>query len=213
MSETSSLSGARRGRPRIEDVEELNQHILRVASEIFLRCGFDGTTIDAIAASARISKQTLYARYSDKAALFRAVLDDLIARWLVPIDRFRFSEDDLATTLAKLGHYLATFSLQEHAVGVNRIVISEAERWPELGKMIIESAEKPAISMIKAILIRHQKELRKVDLAIAAEQFLSLMADSLLRRTHLGDVPTSREINRWIRASVDLFLNGIRREN
>jgi TetR/AcrR family transcriptional regulator, mexJK operon transcriptional repressor len=212
MSDTSGLPAARRGRPRVEDIEELNEHILRVASEVFLRYGFDGATVDSIAAAARISKRTLYARYADKQALFRAVLDDLIARWLVPIDRFRSSEDDLATTLVNLGHHLATFLLEEHSIGVNRVVISESERWPELGRMIIETAEKPAISMIEAILVRHQKELRKIDLKTAAEQFLSLMADNLLRRAHLGARPTSHEIDRWVHASVDLFLRGIRRE-
>jgi AcrR family transcriptional regulator len=213
MSEASRVSGTRRGRPRVEHIEELNEHILRVASAVFLRCGFNGTTIDSIAASARISKRTLYARYSDKAALFRAVLDDLIARWLVPIDRFRTSEDDLGTTLARLGRYLAAFSLEEHSIGVNRIVISESERWPELGQMVIETAKKPAISMIEAILIRHQKELRKIDLGIAAEQFLSLMVDNVLRRAHLADRRTSHEIERWVGASVDLFLRGVQRES
>lgn len=212
MREVSGLTASRRGRPRVGDIEELNEHILRVASEVFLRYGYDGTTIDAIASTARISKRTLYARYSDKAALFRAVLDELIERWLIPIDRFRNSEDDLATTLAKLGDYLATFSLQEHSISINRIVISEAEQWPELGLLIIDTAKKPAISMIEAILIRHQEELLDIDLGMAAEQFLSLMVDSLLRRVHLGDKPTSQEIKRWVSASVNLFLRGLRRK-
>jgi TetR/AcrR family transcriptional regulator, mexJK operon transcriptional repressor len=64
--------------------------------------GFDGTSMDAVAEAARISKRTLYARYADKAALFHAVLSDLISRWLVPIDRFQTEQGEIEDTSCSL---------------------------------------------------------------------------------------------------------------
>jgi TetR/AcrR family transcriptional repressor of mexJK operon len=55
---SQTRNGARR-RSRIADLEELNENILAAAGELFLQNGFDGTSMDAIAAKARISKRTL----------------------------------------------------------------------------------------------------------------------------------------------------------
>ena len=56
---------------------------------MFMKHGFDGTSIDAVAEAASMSKRTVYARYRDKNELFSAVLRDLIDRWLVPINQFQ----------------------------------------------------------------------------------------------------------------------------
>jgi len=47
------------------------------ATTLFLRLGFEGTSMDAIAAEARVSKQTLYRYYQNKETLFVAVLSQL----------------------------------------------------------------------------------------------------------------------------------------
>jgi AcrR family transcriptional regulator len=47
--------------------------------------GFDGTSIDAVAEAAGVSKPTVYARYHDKRDLFAAVLQGRIRKWLAPL--------------------------------------------------------------------------------------------------------------------------------
>jgi AcrR family transcriptional regulator len=49
-------------------------HILGVAKDEFLANGFAATTMDGIAKAARISKQTLYKHFHDKADLLEAVI-------------------------------------------------------------------------------------------------------------------------------------------
>src|SRR5262245_65438665 len=63
-----------RGRPPGSGGAEL----LAIAREQFLSHGFRGTTMDAIAARARISKQTLYAAYPSKDTLYAAVVRDWV---------------------------------------------------------------------------------------------------------------------------------------
>ncbi|WP_440640884.1 TetR/AcrR family transcriptional regulator [Bradyrhizobium sp. PUT101] len=201
---------ARPGRPRAAEIVDRNEYILRVASEVFLTSGFDRTSVDAIAASARISKRTLYNRYTDKATLFRAVLSDLIDRWLVPLHQFSSEEGDLEQTLLALAHYLVTFVLQPHSLNINRVVISEAQRWPEFGRLVTERARKPAIQVIKSILFRHRGRLRETDLELAAKHFMSLTVDSIMLSAHLGGVESASEnVDVWVRASVKLFLGGL----
>ena len=59
--------------------------LLDVATTLFMERGFDGTSIDAVAEAAGISKPTVYARYRDKRDLFAAVLLGRIRDWLAPL--------------------------------------------------------------------------------------------------------------------------------
>lgn len=62
-----------------ERQSEKRMRILAAARELFLRQGLRATTMEAIAKSARMAKPTLYAEYSDKDAVFLAILEQLVA--------------------------------------------------------------------------------------------------------------------------------------
>ena len=64
----------RGGRPTREEADARDVRLLDVATHLFMERGFDGTSIDAVAEAAGISKPTVYARYHDKRDLFAAVL-------------------------------------------------------------------------------------------------------------------------------------------
>lgn len=210
---SSAAKPRRGGRPRKEEKEQREEYILHVAGETFLKFGFDGTTMDAVAEAARMSKRTLYSRYPDKVLLFRAVLHDLINRWLTPIDQFQLKQGDLKETLLMLARHLATFSLTPQSVNAGRIIISEAQRQPEFGRLANQAGRKPAIRMIASILRQHHAELRPIDLDMAAAQFLSLVIDSNLELAYLGIKVGPRQIEKWTRTAVDLFLGGARRRD
>ena len=67
------------GRPTLS-----NEELLDKAVDLFLEKGFERTTIDAITASAGMAKRTVYLRYGDKTALFKAALQRAIEDWIVP---------------------------------------------------------------------------------------------------------------------------------
>lgn len=60
---------------RNNGTSETRQHILRSALRIFADCGYAGTSIQQIVDSARVSKPALYYYFNDKAALFRALVE------------------------------------------------------------------------------------------------------------------------------------------
>src|SRR3569833_2628592 len=51
--------------------------LIGVATDFFVEHGFSGATIEAIAQAANMGKQAVYTRYSDKEALFSAVIEKL----------------------------------------------------------------------------------------------------------------------------------------
>lgn len=75
---TSSIKPDRkRGRPTPSEVEAIDSEILAAGFDAFKRVGFDGASMETIAANADITKATLYRRYPNKAALLAAVVASL----------------------------------------------------------------------------------------------------------------------------------------
>jgi TetR/AcrR family transcriptional regulator, mexJK operon transcriptional repressor len=200
----------RGGRPTRSEATRRQQHLIEVAGAMFMKFGFDGTSIDAVAEAAGMSKRTLYARYRDKNELFSAVLRDLIERWLVPIKQFQSDPSELQPMLIQIGRHLLTSALAPQAVSVHRIIIGESERRPEFGRLANSEGRGPAIRAIAAALRRHAAQLSVDDLERAAEQFMSLVVDSSLRAAALGIKQNRSDIEKRVRAAVDLFLNGVR---
>jgi TetR/AcrR family transcriptional regulator, mexJK operon transcriptional repressor len=209
--QTLSKPTRRGGRPTRTEAKLRQQHLIDVAGVMFMKFGFDGTSIDAVAEAAGMSKRTVYARYRDKNELFSAVLRNLIERWLVPINQFQSGPSALEPMLLQMGRHLLSSALAPQAVSVHRIIIGESERRPEFGRLANSEGRQPAIRAIAAALRRHAAELRVADLERAAEQFMSLVVDSSLRTVALGLSSGKLDVGSRVRGAVDLFLNGVRK--
>ena len=206
-------TAGRGGRPRTADLEKLHQGILDAAGELFLQHGFDGTSMDAIAERARISKRTLYSRHADKAALFNTAIYDLLGRFLVPIEIIKYDPRDLGTALLAVGRDMVMGVMRPEFLAIYRLVTFEAQRRPEFGRWINDARRRPAVQTIAEILHQHRDDLRLTDFDKAAEQFMSLTVDVALRLGAFGVKPAPREVEDRLNAAVDLFLNGARRHD
>ncbi len=83
---------------------EKRARILLAARDLFLRQGLRATTMEAIAKSAGMAKPTLYAEYSDKDAVFLAILEQLVADKLAS---FEAELDRPGSLLERIGGALA----------------------------------------------------------------------------------------------------------
>ena len=61
---------------RAEAAEEVRERLLSAARTVFLRHGFHGATLDAVAEQAGFTKGAVYSRFAGKADLFLALLDE-----------------------------------------------------------------------------------------------------------------------------------------
>ncbi|MFG1808079.1 TetR/AcrR family transcriptional regulator [Streptomyces sp. NPDC049040] len=111
--------------------DELRDHILRTAKDVFLETGFERASMDTLAARASTSKRTLYAHFESKDKLFLAVVD--LVRELY-LDRLRtpgeYAEDSAEAVVLYCGRFLQML-LWEPTVRMCRLGIAEAERLPE----------------------------------------------------------------------------------
>src|SRR5205823_14996127 len=77
----------KRGRERVYDAQRTREAILGAAEAVFAEHGFDGTSVDAIAAQAGYNKSLLFQYFGDKLGLYTQVLkradremDELLVR-------------------------------------------------------------------------------------------------------------------------------------
>lgn len=111
--------------------EELRNHILFVAKDVFLETGFERASMDVVATRAATSKRSLYAHFESKDKLFLAVVNlsrELYLGKLKTPDAY--GEDPTEAVVLFCGRFLQLL-LRKPALGTCRLGIAEAERIPE----------------------------------------------------------------------------------
>ena len=72
--------------PKPRKSDRKREVILAAALELFSRGGVDGASLDSVAERALVSKTNLIYYYPSKDALYRAVLNNVLSLWLVPLE-------------------------------------------------------------------------------------------------------------------------------
>ena len=187
--------------------------ILDAATAAFLADGYALTTIEAIARACAVAKRTIYARWSGKPALFRAVLERLMARWLGTAGDWA-EADSLEAALDQAAARILAVALTPEAVALNRLLIAECARFPELPLMMRQAGAGEGTSRVAALLdaaVAHGT-LPKQDTIFAAEQFFHLVLSGPQRRAlGLGQPLDAGQMQMWRKAAVALFLSGVKR--
>ena len=111
--------------------DQLRDHILWAAKDVFLEQGFERTSMDVVASRAQTSKRSLYAHFESKEKLFLAVIS--LVRELF-LGRLRMPGDypgQPAEVLAAFcGRYLEIL-LYEGSIQMMRMSMAESTRFPE----------------------------------------------------------------------------------
>jgi TetR/AcrR family transcriptional regulator, mexJK operon transcriptional repressor len=199
------------GRPTAAAAAALATRICEIAMREFLAQGYAATRIETVAAKAGVAKRTLYARWPGKPALFRSVVEQLMARWLADPDAPVDMKASLETALLELARRVLAVALQSEALALHRLLIAESGRFPELARMVRQSGAAAGVARIAALLAREAAAGRLVapDPAFAAEQFLNLVLTGPQRRAlGLGAPLDAVGLEAWARQAIRLFLDG-----
>ncbi len=204
----------RGGRPSQQDAALLKDKILDAASDLFFTHGYGATSIEAIAKQARISKRTFYTRFKDKADVFRDVMQRLVERLGAGSVATLFDGKTIEEVLHALGKLALHAALRPESMALNRLIMAESARFPELALAVNEQgARRRAIERLTGLLQKEVDEgrMKLPNPAFAAEQFLLMIVAVPQRRAMgLGKPMTPRELDVWADATVELFLNGCR---
>ena len=187
------------------------QAILDVARDVFLNDGYAAASMSAIAARVGGSKATLYNYFPSKEDLFAAVIRDHCERkQRVMFDGLRPGRGDVAQALQDLGERFVQIVLSDDSIALNRTVIAEAVRFPDLGRVLYEAGPKGAIARLAAYLEQEMQDgrLRRANAVSAAEQLTELSLAGLyrLRLLNLVPQPCAGEMRKSVKHALEIFL-------
>jgi TetR/AcrR family transcriptional regulator, mexJK operon transcriptional repressor len=177
---------SQRGRARLAK-------ILDAATDLFLKVGYEQTSIDAILLQSGGSKSTLYAYFPTKEDLFRAVIDNVV------------DNSELGTALdisVNARAVLTEFAVARQRVvlsprhrSVLRLVIAERERFPDLAQIYWERGPQRSgrhlVTYFEAL--RNREVLAIDDAEEAAEFFIGMLFQRWLRPIYYNDAPPPTE--------------------
>lgn len=196
----------RPGRPTLSDEE-----LLDIALDLFLEHGFERTSIDAITAAAGMAKRTVYARYADKEALFKAALARAIEDWMVPPERLRAAEvDDLEKSLLAIAQMLLTNILSPAGLRLLRLSNAVSVSMPEIAAANTRMGTEPTLAYLADLFRRRllPDDAPAPEADEAALAFLHLVVGGPASTAAWGVAFDAASIDRHTRYCVRLFLHG-----
>jgi TetR/AcrR family transcriptional repressor of mexJK operon len=200
------------GRPTRDQAEQRHTEMLDRALDMFLEHGFEQTTLDAIVSSIGMTKRTIYGRYDDKLALFRAAVQQAIKQWILPSDILRTLEvDDLEGTLLAVARRRIADVLSPTGLKIQRIIHVASFRFPDILASVYDQANKPVVEFLSDVLTRHHRKgtifVDRPD--VAAMIFMGMVIGGATRRIAMGELPPPHDVEDLMTYSIKLFLNGV----
>lgn len=200
-----------RGRPTQDAANRLTENLITVAGKMFEEEGFSAVSMNRIAATAGMGKDTLYSRFPNKEALFFAVIDRQAEHHRSTCPALEGSDIPIAQALAEYGHWLIHASSSPGARSRNLLFYSEGQRFPKLGEIFSESYSRMFLSPVEKYFA-FQKDKGAYP-GITADRLARLFCDLVLstlnnRLIICRDMPDEGEIQSHVDAVVQIFTKG-----
>ena len=198
------------GRPPAIAVAAVNAALLQAAAEVFAERGFAAASLAEIAERAKASRQTLYARFPNKTALFEALMQSRTAELLSSVSSLLNDSGDPAEVLQRFGERLVGQYIHSDLQRLHRMVIAEATTFPELAAFFFKNGPNRGKDLLMGYLREqaHQGSLVIADVEIAAEQFVGALVGAIIIRATLLQPQRlhQSEVEVWVRSAVQVFL-------
>lgn len=164
---------ARIGRPKSEEKREA---ILEAASALFLAGGLQGTSMDAVALKAGVSKQTVYSHFASKEDLFRTCISTKVESYGF-LEATLPADGDLGEALRAIGRRYLELILDDEVAAMFRIVIGESVSYRKIAELFYASGPDTAISAVAGFLASQMQEgrLKRDDPRYAACLYLNML--------------------------------------
>ena len=217
MSIANSLPrSARPAQRRAVSVPSKQQEVLDVASEYFLTHGYQGASINAMARSSGISKESIYRYFSSKKELFEAVIDRELVEYqerLQALDSV-IKTTDLRCALIALSETVLGEVTTDRMLAVRRLIFEEATRSPCIGQHYYQIGPERAYGKVEAMFAAHLDEA-EFDFKPLSRYFVALLSHRIMlaRECCVRPEPTAAEIKLLAAEIVDDFSKAFLRRD
>ncbi len=184
------------------------RQILDAALKVFAAMGYTGTTMDAVAAEAGVTKPTLYSYFSSKESLFQAMM---LGKRDLMLDVFQHPDrKGMVADLLNFAWAYADTVMRPDMLSLARLIIGEVSRFPEIGRAYQASGPDHLLRGIMRYL-EEQRDTGRLafdDAELAAQDLWGLILSApRTQALYMPDaVPDRDTLNRYISNGLRVFL-------
>ena len=184
--------------------------ILEVASERFLEEGYAGVSVDQIVAQVGGSKTNVYKQFGGKQGLFLAVVQSLSDAFIHDLENIDLRDQAPEQGLRTLANALLNILLQDRHLAFQRLIIAESNRFPEMGRVWIESGPQRSRKVVARYLEQQQEQgrLQVTNPLRAALFFHDMITFNPVHLAMLGIGYDPAALEAFITDAIDTFLRG-----
>ncbi|MBL9074685.1 TetR/AcrR family transcriptional regulator [Tabrizicola sp.] len=184
------------------------RQILDAALTVFAASGYSGTTMDAVAAEAGVTKPTLYSYFPSKESLFQAMM---LGKRDLMLDVFDHpSHNGMVADLITFAWAYADTVMRPDLLSLARLIIGEVSRFPEIGRAYQASGPDHLLRGIMRYLENQREAGRLVfdDAELAAQDLWGLILSApRTQALYMPDaVPDRATLDRYITNGLRVFL-------
>lgn len=184
--------------------------IIAAAERLFVTEGYAGTSMDAVAAAARASKATIYARFPAKEDLFAAVMLDACRGIEAPALGALDDMADLAAALREAGRATLYRVFQPRGIAVLEAAVGAKPACPEAMRIYWDNGPGVAQRFVADAIRREQQKGRHsgADADRAARRFMNLATGPFLYGILFAEeeLPSRAAMDAALERSITLFL-------
>lgn len=191
---------------------ERREQILRAATEVFSRNGFEGTTLRQLARRAGISEATIYQHFPSKEALYDAILEKKIGErkhLFYPLEAAA-AKQDLTVLTTIVGNFLQQQSLDNSFM---RMLLFSALEGHELSRKFVDGPLQDFFDFLGGYLESRMEQgvFKPVGGQVAARLLIGMVFYFMLLREVYQDPNVQQvDLDDLTRKVVDLFYAGMR---
>lgn len=210
--DTATPPPVARGPGRPKDLAK-RAAILQAGTALFVDNGYEGTSMEAVAAAAGVSKLTVYSHFGNKQGLFVAAVQAHCERMLPDALFARAPETPLPQRLHSVACAVHALCTSPEAIAANRVLGAPGMAGSQEAQLYWDAGPAQLQADLEALLARRSArgELRLDPgdthaIATAASQFTALLTGPPQVRLVLGCDPAPVDPKAHIEAAVATFL-------
>jgi TetR/AcrR family transcriptional repressor of mexJK operon len=190
--------------------------IVAAANALFMERGYAGVTMEAVAASAGVSKMTVYGHFHDKAALFGAVVRAMTDQMVAVLTNIDQADGKLEPRLVAYGTALLTLILSPRVVVMSHVLMGMLMKDRALAESFYEAGPAHGRASLARFLAdaAARGEIAVDSAEAAADDLVGLWEGDMPKRVALGlaPPPTPEDIDQRVRRATRVFLRAYRKD-
>jgi len=161
--------------------------ILQCASELFLLNGYSHTSMDEVAKTSQVSKQTVYSHFSNKETLYTAVIEQKCEQYQVEAASICLTTSPLADLLDGIAQRFLSLLCDPGVIAMYSVVIGESKNNPEVAQLFYDAGPLHSVKLVAKLLQDHpDSNLDETSSMDVSHDFFNLLKGDFHMRSMLN---------------------------